>query len=159
MQLFVEGKADAFLGFPPQPQELRAKKTGHVVVNTAVDKPWSEYYCCMLVGNREFVERNPIATRRAMRAILKAADLCALEPERAARMIVEKGFTPSYSYALETLKEVRYNAWRSYDPEDAIRFHSLRLHEVGMIKSTPQKIIAQGTDWRFFNELRRELKA
>jgi NitT/TauT family transport system substrate-binding protein len=27
-----------------------------------------------------------------------------------------------------------------------------------MIKSTPSKIIAQGTDWRFFNELRRELK-
>jgi NitT/TauT family transport system substrate-binding protein len=27
-----------------------------------------------------------------------------------------------------------------------------------MIKSTPQKIIAAGTDWRFLNELRRELK-
>jgi NitT/TauT family transport system substrate-binding protein len=159
MQLFVDGKADAFLGFPPQPQELRARKAGHVVVNTAIDKPWSEYYCCMLIGNREFVERNPVATKRAMRAILKAADLCALQPERAARMIVQKGFTSNYSYALETLKEVRYNAWRSYDPEDAIRFHSLRLHEVGMIKSTPQKIISQGTDWRFLNEIKKELKA
>jgi len=27
-----------------------------------------------------------------------------------------------------------------------------------MIKSTPAKIIAKGTDWRFFNEVRRELK-
>jgi NitT/TauT family transport system substrate-binding protein len=27
-----------------------------------------------------------------------------------------------------------------------------------MIKFTPQKIIADGTDWRFLNELRRELK-
>ena len=26
------------------------------------------------------------------------------------------------------------------------------------IKSTPQKIIADGTDWRFLNELKRELK-
>ena len=33
-----------------------------------------------------------------------------------------------------------------------------RLHEAGMIKSTPQKIIAQGTDWRFLNELKKELK-
>jgi hypothetical protein len=41
---------------------------------------------------------------------------------------------------------------------DAVRFYSLRLHEAGLIKSSPQKIIAQGTDWRFLNELKRELK-
>jgi NitT/TauT family transport system substrate-binding protein len=35
----------------------------------------------------------------------------------------------------------------------------LRSHEVGMIKSNPQKIIALGTDWRFLNELKKELKA
>jgi NitT/TauT family transport system substrate-binding protein len=29
---------------------------------------------------------------------------------------------------------------------------------VGMLKSTPQKLIAQGTDWRFFTELKKELK-
>jgi len=27
-----------------------------------------------------------------------------------------------------------------------------------MLKSSPQKLIAQGTDWRFFNELKKELK-
>jgi NitT/TauT family transport system substrate-binding protein len=32
------------------------------------------------------------------------------------------------------------------------------LHELGLIKSTPQKIIGQGTGWRFFNELKKELK-
>lgn len=36
--------------------------------------------------------------------------------------------------------------------------YALRLQEVGMIKSSPQKIIAQGTDWRFFSELKKELK-
>jgi hypothetical protein len=49
--------------------------------------------------------------------------------------------------------------WRESNPEDTLRFHALRLHEVGMIKSTPQRIVAQGTDWRFWNELKRELKA
>jgi NitT/TauT family transport system substrate-binding protein len=77
MQLFVDAKVDAFLGFPPEPQELRARGVGHVVVNTAVDKPWSQYFCCMLVGNRDFVQKHPIATKRALRAILRAADLCA----------------------------------------------------------------------------------
>jgi NitT/TauT family transport system substrate-binding protein len=73
--------------------------------------------------------------------------------------MIDGGFTSNYDYALQTLNEVPYNKWREYDPEDTIRFFSLRLHEAGMIKSTPSKIIAQGTDWRFFNELKRELKS
>jgi NitT/TauT family transport system substrate-binding protein len=36
---------------------------------------------------------------------------------------------------------------------------SLRLREAGLIRATPNKILADGTDWRFFNELKRELKA
>ena len=43
-------------------------------------------------------------------------------------------------------------------PEDSVRFYALRLREAGMIKSTPQRLIAQGTDWRFLNELKKELK-
>jgi NitT/TauT family transport system substrate-binding protein len=56
------------------------------------------------------------------------------------------------------MREIRYSQWREYDPEDSVRFYALRLHEAGMIKSSPKKIIAQGADWRFFNELKRELK-
>jgi len=88
-----------------------------------------------------------------------AADLCAAEPARAARNIVDRGFTNRYDYALKTLQEVRYDQWREYDPEDTIRYYALRLHEAGMIKSSPQKIIAENADWRFFNELKRELRA
>jgi len=104
------------------------------------------------------VRRNPVATKRAVRAILKATDVCALEPERAARTIVDRGFTKAYDYALATMKEIPYNRWREYDPEDTVRFYSLRLREVGMLKSNPQKILADGTDWRFLNELKKELK-
>jgi len=159
MRQFVDGKADAFLAFPPQPQELRAKKIGHVLVDTSQDKPWSQYFCCMLAGRREFVNKHPVATKRALRAILKATDICAREPERAARYMVQKSYEPNYDIALEVVKEVSYSAWRTFDPDDTLRFHALRLHQVGMIKSTPQKLIAQGTDWRFLNELKRELKA
>lgn len=159
MELFIDGKVDSFLGFPPQPQKVRAKKVGHVIVNTTQDKPWSQHFCCMVVGNREFVRKHPVATKRAVRAILKAADICAREPERAARYMVTKGYEENLGIAMEVVKEVSYNAWRTFDPEDTLRFHALRLHEVGMIKSSPQKLIAQGTDWRFLNELRKELKA
>jgi len=112
----------------------------------------------MVSGNLEFVSKHPVATKRALRAILKAADLCAREPERAAQFLVEKEYAKRYDYALEVMKDLPYSQWREYDPEDTLRFYALRLHEVGMIKSSPQKILAQGTDWRFFNELKKELK-
>lgn len=159
MQLFVEGKADAFLGFAPQPHELRAKRVGRVILNTAQDRPWAQYFCCMLSARQSFVKENPVATKRVLRAILKAADICAQDPERVARYLVKKGFEPRYEIGLEVLKSLPYRRWREAEPEDTLRFHALRLHEVGMIKSTPQKIIAQGTDWRFLNELKKEMKA
>ena len=157
--LFAEGQIDAFLGFPPEPQELRARHAGHVIVSTAADRPWSQYFCCMLSGNRDYVRNYPVATKRALRAILKATDMCATDPARAARQIVDRGFTPRYDYALQTLSENFYDKWRDYDAEDTLRFYALRLHEAGLIKATPQKIIADGSDWRFLNELKRELKA
>ena len=81
-----------------------------------------------------------------------------LDPAAVARRLVDGGFTENYDYALQTLNEVWYNKWREYDAEDSIRFYSLRLREAGMIKSAPGKIIADGTNWRFLNELKRELK-
>ena len=76
----------------------------------------------MVAANRGFVRKNRVATKRALRAFLKATDICALEPERVARQLVEK------KYASRE-------------------------------ESSPQKIIAEGTDWRFLDELKKELKA
>jgi NitT/TauT family transport system substrate-binding protein len=148
-----------FLGFPPEPQELRARQIGNVIVNSATDRPWSQYFCCLLTGNTEFVHKYPIATKCAVRAVLKGADLCVADPERVARQLVAGGFTTKIEYARQMLDEVPYGKWREYDPEDTMRFYALRLHEAGMIRSTPNKIIVEGTDWRFVDELRRELKA
>ena len=158
IELFIDGKIEAFLAFPPEPQDLRARQIGHVMVNTAVDRPWSQYFCCMLICNRDYVRKYPIATKRVLRAILKAADLCATDPPRAAQQIVDGGFVPRYDDALQTISELPYDKWREYDAEDTLRFYALRMRDVGFIKSSPQKIIADGTDWRFLNELKRELK-
>jgi NitT/TauT family transport system substrate-binding protein len=160
MRLLAEKKIDGFLAAPPDAQELRAKKIGHVVVNSMMDKPWSQYFCCMVAVNQQFVRKHPVAARRALRAILKATDLCAHQPERAARFLVDKGYAKQYDLALQAMKEMGmgYSKWRNYDPEDRLRFYALRLHEVGMIKSSPQKIITQGTDWRFLRELKKETK-
>ena len=158
-ELFIGGKIDAFLGFPPEPQELRASGIGRVLVNSTVDRPWSQHFCCMLAGSTDYVEKHPVATKRVVRAILKAADLCATDPVRAARLLVDGGFTPRYDYALQALQEVPYDKWREYDAEDTMRFYALRLHELRLIKTSPKRVLAEGTDWRFLNELKRELKA
>ena len=34
----------------------------------------------------------------------------------------------------------------------------MESHELGMIKSPPQKLITEHADWRFLSELKRELK-
>jgi NitT/TauT family transport system substrate-binding protein len=159
VRLFEAGKADAFIGFPPHPQELLARKVGHVILDTSRDRPWSQYFCCMLLANRRFTASYPAATRRVLRAFLKAADICALEPDRAARLLVDRGFEPRYEIAHETLKGVSYRRWREANPEDTLRFYGLRLFEVGMIKTNPNALIAQGTDWSFLNALKREMRA
>jgi NitT/TauT family transport system substrate-binding protein len=158
MQLLAEGKVDAYMGFPPEPQELRAKKIGRLVVSTTVDRPWSQYFCCVVVANREFVRKHPIAAKRALRAILKAAHVCASDPTSAARILVDRGLTTHFEYARQMLVELPYSRWRGYDPADTMRFYALRLHEAGLIRTAPPKIVSQGSDWRFLNELKKELK-
>jgi NitT/TauT family transport system substrate-binding protein len=93
-----------------------------------------------------------------LRAVLKAVDLCVSDPQVAAKRSADKGFASSYDYGLRTLSAARYDVWREFDPEDTLRFYALRMHELGMIESSPQEIIANGTDFRLLNELKRELK-
>jgi NitT/TauT family transport system substrate-binding protein len=138
LDLFADRKIDAFLGFPPEPQELRARHASRVIVNTALDRPWSQYFCCMLVGNREFVRKNPVAAQHVVRAILKATDLCDSEPERVDSVIVDRGFADRSDPLLQILKDNPYK-WREYNAEDTVRFYALRLQEMGLTKSTRKR--------------------
>ena len=108
-ELFAQGKIDAFLGTPPAPQQLRAENIGHVILNTTTDPPWSQYFCCMVSARAEFVDKYPIATKRVLRAILKAADFCASNPTLAAQQLVDQDFLENYEYALQTLGDIRYD--------------------------------------------------
>jgi NitT/TauT family transport system substrate-binding protein len=156
-ELFSAGEIDAFMPYPPFVQELRARNIGRVILNSALDRPWSQCFCCMLVGNADFVRRYPVATKRVVRAMVRATDICAAKPDWVAQRLVDRGFTPRYDYARQGLDDVSYRSWRDYDAEDAVRFYALRLRELGMIKSSPDNIIATGTDWRFIKEVRKEL--
>jgi len=159
MQLFKHGKIDAVMSFPPEPQELLVENVGHLLVDTNVDKPWSQYFCCMISGQSDFVKNNPIATKRALRAILKANDIVARDPQHTLKILQQKGIwdKKETKYILQALKEIPYGKWREYNPEDTIRFNALRLNDVGMIKATPEELIAQYTDWSFLRSMKDEL--
>lgn len=156
--LLVANRIDAMATFPPLNYILHDEGIGHVILNTTTDNPWRHYFCCMVAANRAFAARHPVAAKAALRAILKANQLCAETPEIAARWLVEQGQSPTVDYAMRTLIDLPYDAWDTYDPEDSIRFYALRLREAGMIGATPQDIIADGTDWGPVRQLMRELK-
>ncbi len=159
LEMFKRGEIDAFMSFPPGPQQLRAQGIGKELVNTNVDKPWSQYFCCSVIANRDFIRKNPVATRRAIRALMRANDMIAENPEMAADIMINKVGKPAKIKKLLTqvYSEIPYGKWRHYNPEDTIRFYALRLNELGMTKYTPKEIIAQNTDWSFLNSLKSEL--
>ena len=159
LDAFAAGKVDALLLWPPDAQIYRNQKIGHVILDTGTDKPWKDYYCCIIAGNQDFVDRNPVATRRAIRAMLKATDMCALEPELAAQAVIANGFPAEYDDALQVFSEIPYALWRDLDPEDTFRFYAIRMHKLGLIEQTPEALISGHTDWRFLQELKKELKA
>ncbi len=158
LERFVKGEFDAFLAHPPEVQQLRARRVGHVVISSTNDRPWSQYYCCVLGVGNDYLRHHPVATKAVVRSMLRAADICSTDPARVARRVVEIGGSEDYGAALATLRDIPYGKWRDYNAEDTMRFYALRLHEAGMIKSTPARIIAKGTNWRILDEVKRELK-
>ncbi len=158
IRLFQDGKIDAFMSFPPGSHELMHKGLGHLLLDTNVDKPWSQYFCCMVSGHSDFINKNPIATKRALRAILKATDIVSRDPKLAVRALIENEVIKEteYQHMLPELTHIPYGMWREYNPEDTIRFYALRMRDIGMIKSTPQQFMDKHADWRFINELKKE---
>ena len=159
MKLFLEKKIDAFMSFPPGPQELMDKGIGHLLVDTNIDRPWSQYFCCMITGHSKFIEKNPIATKRAVRAILKANDIVVKNPHLATDTLIHRKIRKESEkkYIFQAIKDIPYGNWRGYNPEDTIRYYALRLREVGMLKTQPETFIKKHTDWTVVNELKEEL--
>src|SRR6185369_3733477 len=90
LQGFIEGKVDAFLAGTTDFQRLRAEKIGHTLISNAIDRPWSQYFCCMVAGRADYVDKYPVATKRVLRAILRSAEFCASNPTSAARALVDR---------------------------------------------------------------------
>ena len=159
-RLLSSGEVDAVVAFPPTTKDLRVKRIGRVVLNSLTDPPWSNYYCCTAFATRDWMEKHPVATKRALRAVVRGADVIAKDPEGSARFMVDRGLSDNFDYTCDILKEIPYkNIWRDFDPVDSVRFYALRLKQAGIIKSNPDEIIKRGTDFRYLTQLRKELQS
>jgi NitT/TauT family transport system substrate-binding protein len=159
LQNFLAGRSDAILAFVEQGPALRANPNnpGHLIFDMAIDKPWSQYYCCLLVATRDYATANPWATKRATRAILRGIDIVTKDRKAAVDIAVKKGFATDASQMLAAIQPLNYG-WREYDPAESLRYFALKLADAKLIKKTPAQIVAE-TDFSFFRQMQRELRA
>jgi NitT/TauT family transport system substrate-binding protein len=167
MNAYLAGRSDAFLAAADGAAVLKRepRNPGTKILDQTTDKPWSQYLCCLLIANGEWTRQNPVATKRFTRAVLRAADATGKDRPAAARAgigasirnLLAQRNAPEEEILIDTTAMVSYD-WREFDPEETLRFFALRLGEVKLIKSTPQQIIAQGSDFAYMRQLRTELK-
>ncbi len=161
MEALRIGQIDGLLALPPISSEMRDRQIGRVILDSHHDQPWSSYFCCYVTSTQDYIAKNPVATKRALRAIMKAADVCAADPLRAARFMADRQVgILNLDYAEDAMKKIDFSSWRTYSQEDTIRFNVLRLKETGVVKKlNPETVLARNTDWRFLNQVKQELKA
>jgi NitT/TauT family transport system substrate-binding protein len=158
LELFLQGKSDALLAAAFQVPILRAdpRNSGRLLMSNLEDKPWSQYYCCQLIANRDWVRQYPMAAKRATRAILRANDRVAKDPGAAVLAGVAQGlFTVNYETVLAVLKNCKYE-WRDIDAEETLRFFALQLAEYKLVKGVPQQLVAQASDYGYVRELKKQ---
>jgi len=150
-----EGKFDGFYAGPPGIFQARAAHLGHEIINLMMDKPWSDNYCCGIAATTSFVQKNPVATKRALRALLKASDETSSQPEAAARYVVDKGYRPGYDDVIASFKEMTHNQWRSLDHEASYRFHVKNFQAAGVIKNPVDQLVRTGVNLTFLDDLKK----
>jgi NitT/TauT family transport system substrate-binding protein len=161
---YLEGRSDMIvLSVHSGPLMRRnPSRRGSVILDTSVDKPWSQSYCCLLSTHRDFAKANPVTAKRVTRAFVRAADLVASDKKAAVRTGLSRFYKDSKVLTAELLDEtiamLSYD-WREYDPEETVRFFALRLRDAKLVKKSPQQILDEGSDLAYFRQLRKELKA
>ncbi len=161
---FVGGKGDAIVVLAAQGPILKAnaKNPGRLLLDTTLDRPWSQRVCCMLAADPGWAKGNPAALRRATRAILRTLDELSRDTTAGGRIAMEKGiYKNNPAFTEKVINEVNEHAhldWREFDPEDTLRYYALRLAEGKLIRKTPQQVIADATDFAWFRQLQKELK-
>jgi NitT/TauT family transport system substrate-binding protein len=159
---FIEGNSDLLqlattgaIAFRANPQNQ-----GHLVHDQAMEKPWSEHQCCLITTTKAWLQAHPVAAKRALRALYRAADSLPKDRAEAAKAATDKGLFggPASAELVRGAMSMLEFEWRKYDVADSLRFHGKLLNDVGLVKMPSDEVVAKGTELRYTKELAAELK-
>ncbi|HEV8338530.1 MAG TPA: ABC transporter substrate-binding protein [bacterium] len=159
--LFLEGKNEAVFAAQAGTAALHANPAnrGHVIHSQLMERPWSTLACCLLIAKQEWYRTNPVAAKRAVRAILRAADAQTPSRAEAVKRITDRGLfggPSSFDNVLYAASMVPAN-WRDLDMERSLRFYAQLLADVGLLKVSVDDVV-QTADSRILEEVQAELR-
>jgi NitT/TauT family transport system substrate-binding protein len=132
---------------------------GKAIWSQVMDEPWKSTNCCFIVASEQWARANPIAAKRAMRAIYRTADTLPADRADAAKIATDKGLfggAPALANVREAANMVPLD-WRTYDLEKAVRFYTPLLKDVGLLTASADDLL-KAVDLKYFKELSTELK-
>jgi NitT/TauT family transport system substrate-binding protein len=161
LKLFLDGKNDAvFVAAAAVPALMKnAANKGHVIHSQAMEEPWKSTNCCFIIVSEPWYRANPIAAKRALRAIYRTADTLPADRADVAKLATDKGLyggAAAYANVREAANMVPLD-WRAYDVEKAIRLYAPLLTDVGVLKASTDDLL-KSVDLKIFKELSTELK-
>ncbi len=161
LKLYLEGKSDAVFVATTGVPALKANPAnkGKAIYSQAMDEPWKSTNCCFIVASEPWYRANPIAAKRAMRAIYRTADALPADRADASKLATDKGLfggAPALANVREAANMVQLD-WRTYDLEKAVRFYTPLLTDVGVLKTSTDDLL-KAVDLKIFKELSTELK-
>ncbi|HAF10164.1 MAG TPA: hypothetical protein DCK98_08810 [Chloroflexi bacterium] len=161
LKLYLDGKSDALFVATTAAAALKTNPAnkGHAIFSQVMDEPWKSTNCCCIIASEPWYRANPIAAKRAMRAIYRTADALPTDRADAAKLATDKGLfggAPALANVREAANMVPLD-WRTYDLEKAVRFYAPLLTDVGVLKASTDDLL-KAVDLKIFKELSTELK-
>ncbi|MEK6208355.1 MAG: ABC transporter substrate-binding protein [Chloroflexota bacterium] len=161
LKLYFDGKSDAVFVATTGIPALKANPAnkGKVIYSQIMEEPWKSNNCCFIIASESWYRANPIAAKRAMRAIYRTADTLPADRADVAKLATDKGLfggAPALANVREAANMVPLD-WRTYDLEKAVRFYAPLLTDVGVLKASTDDLL-KAVDLKIFKELSTELK-
>ena len=161
VKLYLDGKNDAVLVPAAAAEALKANPAnkGHVIFMQTNDEPWSRLDCCVVATTQDWYRANPIAAKRAMRAILRTADALTADRAAAAKLATDKGLfggANNFNNVRNAVNMLKFN-WRDLDADKSLRVSGALLADTGLMKISVDEL-AKSLDLRILRELKTELK-
>src|SRR4030095_6496679 len=128
-----KGEIDAIADSEPIGTLLLTEGKVKNIADQAKDAPYKDEYCCAVIANGKFLEKNREATAAATRALLKGAKWVEMNPRAAARLSVAKKYLASHP-ALNTvaISNLRYIP-SVIGAENAVKSAAEEMKRAGML--------------------------